>query len=80
MSSKAEEILNKHKGSMDYIKGDVCDIYIPNLLEAMKEIASIAYDAGVQECVDFMDGAKINTSFVRGKSKEQFISKLFDNE
>lgn len=74
MASKAEAILNKHKGSMDYIKGDVSEIYTPNLLEALKEIASIAFEAGEARGETFMISSKTFPS------KQQFIDNLFNNE
>lgn len=72
MASKAEEIINKHKGSMDYIGGNTIEMYKDNLFEAMKEIASIGFNEGVEV-------GGMNPSYIELK-KRQFIDNLFNNE
>lgn len=72
--NKAEAILRKHLGaSYGYLEASYCEIHLPDLEEAMKEIASLAFYAG----------KKVGDYFPHiGEpplSKEQFINNLFND-
>lgn len=75
--SKATDIIDKLLDNPDYWDGGDFGTTFTHkgVLEAMKEIASLAFDAGVDIA------SKYETNFpANALTKEQYITKLFDNE
>lgn len=90
MSSKAEDLLlDKYNWDASHPDYSTASFRKDEVLRAMKEIASIAFAAGVetgfknsslvQRSLDHQTGIKKDFASAM-KAKEDFLSKLFDNE
>lgn len=40
--------------------------------------SALAFDAGLESAADFMNGASIDTGFIQGRPKEEYLSKTFN--